>query len=108
MSHEHHDEHHQEGPQIDIKKSKSAFSASFWFVLILALLFIAALNFVNVMSEPEEGHGGHEAHTEAPSHGAAGSSHGEMEGGHADATHEPTNTGDQTADTAAESSSEHH
>jgi hypothetical protein len=106
MSHEHHDEHHQEGPQIDIKKSKSAFSASFWFVLIIALVFIAALNFVNVMSQPEEGHGGHEAHSEVPSHGHSGP--GEMEGGHADATHEPTNTGDQTADTAAESTSEHH
>jgi hypothetical protein len=115
MSHEaHHEEHHHEGPQIDIAKSKPAFSASFWFVLILVLLFIAALNFVNVMSQPEEGHGGgHGSHTEAPAHGGgqnheAAGHEGEMEGGHADAVHPATSTDDQTGDTAAESAAEHH
>ena len=70
MSHEAHHEEHHEGPEIDIKKSKPAFVASFWFVIILAGLFIAALNFVNVMSQPEEGHGGgHEAtHQDAGAH----------------------------------------
>lgn len=106
MSHEAHEEHH-EGPQIDTTKSKPAFVASFWFVLLLVFLFIAALNFVNVMSQPEEGHGGHEAsHTEAPSHGHNGP--GEMEGGHADATHEPATAADHPADSAAEGHSEHH
>lgn len=115
MSHgAHHEEHHHEGPQIDINKSRPAFTASFWFVLILALLFIAGLNFVNVMSQPEEGHGaGHGSHTEAPAHdghspSGAGQHDGEMEGGHGDIAHPATSTNDQTGDTAAESSSEHH
>lgn len=116
MSHDsHHEEHHQEGPEIDITKSKPAFTASFWFMLILAGLFIAALNFINVMSQPEEGHGGgHDTHTEAThegghgSHDAKAADHATMEGGHADAVHEPTNEGDQKHEDAAESSSEHH
>lgn len=119
MSHEAHHEEHHEGPQIDIKKSKSAFTASFWFMLILACVFIAALNFVSVMSQPEEGHGGgHEGtHSEAPAHGAAPAGHGEatheahegeMKGGHADAVHEPTSTDDQKGADAKESGSESH
>lgn len=114
MSHEAHHEEHHEGPQIDTTKSKPAFSASFWFMLILAGLFIAALNFVNVMSEPEEehggGHGGHGTKTEMPAGGghAPETGHAEMEGGHADAVHEPTNEGDQKHEDAAESNSEHH
>ena len=114
MSHEAHNEEHHEGPEIDIVKSKSAFSASFWFMLILACLFIAALNFVNVMGQPDEGHGGgHEGtHTEAAA-GHGGATHeahdvAEMEGGHADVVHEPTSTNDQTGDTAADGRGETH
>jgi len=111
MSHEAHHEEHQEGPEIDTTKSKPAFVASFWFVIILAGLFIAALNFVNVMSAPEEEHGAHggATHTEAPAHGTEPAAHdGKMEGGHADATHEPTTTGDEKHEEGAESNSEHH
>jgi hypothetical protein len=53
-THHHHDSHSDE------VKSKTAFKSSFWFVIILVGLFIAALNFINVMGS-EEGH-----------HGAAG------------------------------------
>src|ERR1043165_548711 len=76
MSHEtHHEEHHHEGPQIDIKKSRSAFSASFWFVIILVGLFIASLNFISVMSGDDEGsHGSHatEATSNQTMHGETG------------------------------------
>jgi len=49
-------DHHNEEP-----RSKSAMSASFWFAIILVGLFIAALNFINVMSGPSEGHVNKEA-----------------------------------------------
>lgn len=42
-------------------KPTTSFSASFWFVVILAGLFIAAVNFVNVMGH-DEGHEGAEEH----------------------------------------------
>lgn len=114
MSHEAHHEEHHEGPEIDITKSKPAFSASFWFMLILAGLFIASLNFVNVMGKPEEGHGGHGGShgtkTEMPAGGGHHTESGEaeMEGGHGDAVHPATSTNDQKGDTAAGSSSENH
>jgi hypothetical protein len=52
----HHDDSHSSGEL----KSKTAFRSSFWFVLILVGLFIAALNFIEVMGHGEEGHEGHE------------------------------------------------
>ncbi|RYE21515.1 MAG: hypothetical protein EOP51_15445, partial [Sphingobacteriales bacterium] len=68
MSHEaHHDTHHPEN------KPEVSFRSSVWLVIILAGLFVAAVNFVSVMGHDEEGHGGHgEAHqTEAAAHGAS-------------------------------------
>ena len=64
MAHEtHHDAHQQE-----TKKISSNFSSSFWFVIIVVGLFVAAVNFVGVMSHDDGGHGAHgEAH-EAPAH----------------------------------------
>jgi len=58
MSHESHQ---------NTEKRSRALTDSFWFVLILAGLFIAAVNFIHVMSHDE---GGHEAHdtTEQPHH----------------------------------------
>lgn len=75
-------------------KSKTALSSSFWFVLILAGLFIAAVNFINVMSHDDGGHGaGHETHethqpgTEAAGHGhETEAAHG-TEAGHGEAGH---------------------
>lgn len=49
MSHETH--HHTDN------KPGASYGAAFWFVLILAGLFIGAVNFVNVMSHDEGGHG---------------------------------------------------
>jgi hypothetical protein len=86
MSHESH--------QSTENKPKTALSASFWFVLILAGLFIAAVNFVNVMSHDDGGHGtehvapgnhgsdaaGHDGHGGHEGHG--GESHGDE--GHGD------------------------
>lgn len=56
-------------------KSTTAFRSSFWFVIILVGLFIAALNFVRVMGDSKhEGEGGHEGHAteqhDAVEHGA--------------------------------------
>ncbi len=36
-------------------KSKVAFTSSFWLIVILVGLFIASLNFINVMGHGEEG-----------------------------------------------------
>src|ERR1044071_6189905 len=66
--------HHHEGEHHAEPKSKTSFSASFWFVLILVGLFIASVNFVSVMGHEE---GGHEAATEqhgGSKHEAAGHS----------------------------------
>ena len=53
--------HHHEGEHTGEIKSKTAFTSSFWFVLILVGLFIAALNFINVMGHSNEGHENKEA-----------------------------------------------
>ncbi len=51
MSNETHSEaHHEDHGQVERAKSKTSFQSSFWFVIILVGLFIAALNFVNVAS----------------------------------------------------------
>ena len=50
-------------------KFRIALSSAFWFVLVLAGLFIAAVNFVAVMGHDD---GGHEtAHAPAPHHGTS-------------------------------------
>lgn len=51
-----HDTHGAPGPS---NRTVISFKNSFWLVVILVGLFIAALNFVQAESEPEEG--GHEA-----------------------------------------------
>lgn len=84
MAHEtHHDAHAHHAPA-DTRPT-SSYRAAYWFVIILAGLFIAAVNFVGVMSHDEGGHGGHD--TEAPSaqHGQPASHHApEATGGHDD------------------------
>ena len=87
----------------DQERSKSSFSASFWIVIILVGLFIAALNFINVMGHDEEGgHGGpatHEAATTPAHEGEADAKHAE----HADAQHKQEGAAahDSTATEAA-------
>lgn len=68
MSHEaHHDTHHH----VEDPKPTTSFRSAFWFVLILAGLFVAAVNFVDVMGHDEEGHGGGHAteHATGTGHG---------------------------------------
>ncbi len=60
MSHETHHHHHQADP----RPTRTPFIASFWFVIILVGLFIAAVNFVKVMGHDDGGHG--EGHGAAP------------------------------------------
>lgn len=80
MSHDTHSTHSNEN------KTIISFKNSFWLVIILVGLFIAALNFIQVESAHEgEGHGGGHGAT----HGAA--DHGKHEAGnakHEEATHE--------------------
>ena len=56
-THHHEDSHTAHSGEL---KSKTAFVSSFWFVIILVGLFIAAVNFVRIMSN-DEGHENHEA-----------------------------------------------
>jgi hypothetical protein len=71
MSHDlhgHHHENHNEKPIIEFK-------SAFYFVIILAGLFIATIGFVKSMSHDEGGHDAHGAqHTEATEHGHDGTS----------------------------------
>jgi hypothetical protein len=90
MSHEaHHDTHHTPADT----KPNTSYYAAFWFVVIIAGLFVAAVNFVNVMSNDDEGghgagghatehtteHGGAATHEATPAHAteAQGTEHAE-------------------------------
>lgn len=81
MSHDTHNAHSKEN------KTIISFKNSFWLVIILVGLFIAALNFIQVESaHGGEGHGGGHG---AATHGAA--DHGRHEAGsakHEEAAHE--------------------
>lgn len=46
----------------------SSLTSSVWFMLIVAGLFIAAVNFVSVMSHDDGGHGTEHADHSAPAH----------------------------------------
>jgi len=81
MAHEaHHDSHHTGN---ESNKTQTSSRASFWFVVILVGLFIAAVNFVTVMSHDDGGgHGGHGTEHAAPAHETHADGH------HAEAAHE--------------------
>lgn len=49
--------HHHHDTPLD-KTPATPFKSSFWFVIILVGLFVAAVNFVNVMGHDDGGHGG--------------------------------------------------
>ncbi len=59
--------HETHGAPSEQSKSIVSFKSSFWLVIILVGLFIAALNFIKVMGEGHEGKEGH--NTEAAAHG---------------------------------------
>lgn len=56
------------------KKISTSFYSSFWFVVLLAGLFVAAVNFVRVMSHDDGGHGS--GHSTEAHHNPAGHSGG--------------------------------
>lgn len=81
MAHDTHQEHHTSEPE-NVKVGTS-YRSAFWFTIILAGLFIAAVNFVNVMSHDDEG--GHDAGHGTEQHAAPGEGHGsEAPQGHSD------------------------
>ncbi len=64
-NHNHHHETHNDKPTVEFK-------SAFYFVIILAGLFLASISFVQSMSHDEAGHGSHGAqHSEATSHDVA-------------------------------------
>jgi hypothetical protein len=68
-THEHHGASHHNA---DKKNSRTAFSSSFWFVIILVGLFIAAVNFIGAMNgDHDEKEGMVEPTMEATSNGTA-------------------------------------
>jgi len=70
-----HSTHHDSSSSTDTAKSRTAFRSSLWFVLILVGLFIAALNFVEIMGHSEEGHKKTEATSEETLKGETGPGH---------------------------------
>ena len=76
-----HDTHHVKADS----RPGSSFTSSIWFMLILAFLFISAINFIGVMSKDDGGHGekAHGTEHAAPAHQEAGHeapAHGEGDG----------------------------
>lgn len=63
MSHDTHATHHT-----DDGRPGSSFTSAIWFTILMAFLFIAATNFVKVMSHDDGGHGsaGHDTEHAAP------------------------------------------
>lgn len=79
-----HDTHHAHSTE---NKAIISFKNSFWLVIILVGLFVAALNFIQVESKgSEEGHGAHGAATHE-AHGGAGHGAEAKDGKHEAATH---------------------
>lgn len=68
MSHDIHDDHgHAEHAAPTVEKSKTALRSSFFLIIILAGLFICAINFINAMSH-DAGDGHSAGHGEAALH----------------------------------------
>ncbi len=51
--------HHDNTHEVELKKSRTSSRAAFWFMLIVAGLFVATLNFVEIMGQS---HGHQESH----------------------------------------------
>lgn len=114
MSHDTHDTHghHHHFPEND--KPVIAFKSAFYFVLIIAGLFVAAMGFVKSMGHDESGHGGgHATHQEAgghegqAAHGAHEMKDGSLEGAeHTNPAQEEHHEGEGGHETSAPA--EHH
>lgn len=94
-----HGTHHHDDENNNEIKSKTAFRSSFWFVLILVGLFIAALNFINIMGDSNEGHKPKEATSNSTLKGETGLGREEEE--HATEHSEAAETHDTTAHSEA-------
>lgn len=97
-----HDTHHHSEPKV---KPQTAGTPSLWFSVMLIGLFIAAVNFVNVMGHDEEGHGA-AAHATEEVHTTQGATHIEatpQENIASDPAAEPT----EKADTPHEENAPH-
>lgn len=70
--------------QSNSKNPGSSVTSSVWFMIILAFVFIAAVNFVNIMSHDDGGHGagGHATEHAATEHHEATSHDNMMEEHH--------------------------
>ncbi|MCB9046385.1 MAG: hypothetical protein H6550_09615 [Chitinophagales bacterium] len=66
-----HDTHHAPADS----KPGSSFISSIWFMLLLAGLFVAAVNFVEIMGHDDGGHGEHATEHAAPAHHDADADH---------------------------------
>jgi hypothetical protein len=80
-THEHHHESHNDKPVLEFK-------SAFYFVIILAGLFIAAIGFVKSMSHDEGGHDAHGAQHTETTHGHDGAATHKEAGNAAEPTHE--------------------
>lgn len=89
MAHGTHNDAHSER-----SKSKVSFKSSFWLVVILVGLFIAALNFISAMSHHEGGEGKHEA---TEHHEAGSNETPKHEEGHAEAAGQEAKEGAKEA-----------
>ena len=87
MSHDTHNGHSTEN------KTIISFKSSFWLIIILVGVFVAALNFIQAESGGEEGHEGHGEATHEMHHAAGHEGHeATHEGGKEDANGEAAKT----------------
>jgi len=63
---DHSTHHHAESPEAVIKKNRTSTSAAIWFSIIVAGLFVATLNFVEMMGKSAHGHEATHTEAEAP------------------------------------------
>lgn len=85
-----------ETPHNSDNRPSTPFKSSFWFTVILVGLFIAAVNFVNVMGHSEEGH-------DEQSHGTTDTHHPTKE-----ATSSQTLEGETGVGIQADDTTQHH
>lgn len=77
MSHDTHAAHQTEHTD---SRPGSSFTSAIWFTILMAFLFIAAANFVKVMSHDDGGHDTGHAAPAHDDHGASGHNEGDGHG----------------------------